>query len=262
MSAALSKGRLISAINLPKNLYNKLFCCDQLFSWNSAFAFCCRWLLQPLENKVKKITPVCRTMGWSDALCNEWKDLNSLQWVWDKIDFDREIHQDPIFSLSEQGVKSKAHKYSHNSARCLADVNFLNTCCTGSLKMLKLNGYFWHDLILIFQVSQKKKTQKTSQKIHMSEKPIRGPSELCWDRHGAASAQPLHGSRAGADCWLSPGQHSYLTLKDCTAYLRIPGRCLHHCTWYILQTTPGISFWRLLTGCECGDLWNLQDSGH
>lgn len=76
----------------------------------------------------------------------------------------------------------------------------------------------------------------------MSEKPACGLCELCWDKQGAASAQPLHGSRAGAKCWLSPGEHGYLTVKDCTACLGIPGQCLHDFTWYILKTTSGISF--------------------
>lgn len=133
--------------------------------------------------------------------------------------------------------------------------------------MLKLNGYFWHDLILNLSG-----IIKTSQKIYMSEKPVRGPSGLCWDKHSATSALPLHGSQERVNFWLSPGEHGYLTATYLTkAYLGIPGWyvcILHDCTWYILQTAAGISFRRLLsraggifshlssqgTACECGDV--------
>jgi len=83
---------------------------------------------------------------------------------------------------------------------------------------------------------------KSSQKINMVEKSTRGPSELCWDKSGAASAQPLRRSQVGANFWLLAGEHGYWTREVCTAYLGVPGSCLHDFTPYILQTTSGISF--------------------
>lgn len=116
---------------------------------------------------------------------------------------------------------------------------------------------------------------KSSQKIVMSDKPVCSPSKLCWDKCGAASAQPRNGSWVCTNSWLSPGKHSYLTAKHCMTYLGISGWFLHGCTQCILQTTSGIPFWRWLTGtravfsqftaqeagCEHGVQWNLQDCG-
>lgn len=81
----------------------------------------------------------------------------------------------------------------------------------------------------------------------MSEKPTPVPSVQCWDQRGAASAQPLHGSWLGGNHRLSAGERGYLTSKDCTAYLGIPGRCLHDSTRHVLQSALGMSLGRPLT---------------
>lgn len=62
-----------------------------------------------LQKIRRKNASFCRVMGWSAALC-DGKDLTFFQWDCCKIDFDNEIHQDPIFSISNQGVKLKAYK--------------------------------------------------------------------------------------------------------------------------------------------------------
>lgn len=149
------------------------------------------------------------------------------------------------------------------------DDNFLNTCCTESLKMLKLNRYFWHDLILTFQVSQKAARRYFCQtNLCAALRAVLEQMRCCLS---TAPAREL----SGRNCCLSPGEHIYLTAKDCMTYLGISGRCLHGCTQYILQSTSGIPFWRQLTGtramfsqftaqetgCEHGVQWNLQDWG-